>query len=228
MDTWVTTLDSPLYTDHLRNLDFGGTYSFADKYYGADIINVDIRQGLPILGYTSDTGLNAAVSRPGGHGTFTKVAAQYSRLQAIKGPWTLFGTLQGQYSFDPLLASEQFTFGGSIIGRGYDVAEVIGDSGAAASLELRYDLGVGKWLVQTLQFYTFYDAGMIWNYKFIGGTPRKVSATSTGIGVRFFMTKYISGNLMWTQTLTKQVAAEELIGDGRRPRVFFSIVASLN
>jgi hypothetical protein len=33
---------------------------------------------------------------------------------------------------------------------------------------------------------------------------------------------------MWTQTLTKQVAAEELIGDGRRPRVFFSVVVALS
>jgi hemolysin activation/secretion protein len=148
-----------------------------------------------------------------------------SRVQAVKGPFSLYGIVQGQWAFNPLLASEQFTFGGSQLGRGYDVAELIGDKGLAGSLELRYDLAVGK-VLQNLQLYAFYDAGMIWNFKFIGGTPRKLSGTTTGVGTRFYFTKFVSGNFMWTQTLTKQVAAEELIGDGLRPRTWFSVVAS--
>jgi hypothetical protein len=31
---------------------------------------------------------------------------------------------------------------------------------------------------------------------------------------------------MWTKPLTKQVDAEDLIGKGRRPRVFFSLQAN--
>jgi len=33
----------------------------------------------------------------------------------------LYGLFKGQWAFNPLLASEQFTFGGSQLGRGYDV-----------------------------------------------------------------------------------------------------------
>lgn len=226
LDSEVTTFSEQLYTDHLRPIGVGGTYNFSDKYYGANMIYADIRQGLPILGYTSNTNPETAqTSRPGGRGDFTKIDLQLSRLQAIKGPLSLFAVLKGQWAFNPLLASEQFTFGGSQLGRGYDVAEIIGDKGIAGSLELRYDYFIGK-ILQSLQLYIFYDAGEIWNFKNVGGTPRKISATSTGLGTRFFFTKYISGNVMWTQSLTKQVAAEELIGDGRRPRVFFSVVAS--
>lgn len=229
LDSNTTALSEPLYQDHLRNLDLGFLYSFADRWYGANNIGANFRQGLPILGYSSDYNPDTATtSRPGGRGDYTKMGFQMSRLQAVKGPVTLLGVLRGQWAFNPLLSSEQFTFGGSIMGRGYDSAELIGDRGLAGSLELRYDMAVFKFWIQTLQFYTFYDAGKIWNLKTASGTPFSLSATSTGFGVRFAMTKTLSGNVMWTQPLTKQVSAEEFINQGRRPRVFFSVVANLD
>jgi hemolysin activation/secretion protein len=228
LDSQVTTLDFPLYTDHIRSFDLGGTFNFTDGWYGSNFISADLRQGLPMFGYTSNTDPNTAMtSRPGGHADYTKITMIASRLQTIKGPVSLYGTVQGQWAFSPLLSAEQFTFGGSQLGRGYDAAEILGDKGAAGSVELRYDLNVGKLLVQDLQFYAFYDAGIVWDFKYIGGTPRKQSATSAGLGLHFFTTKYLSGNVMWAQPLTRPVAAEQLIGEGRRPRVFFSVVATL-
>src|SRR6202042_3261462 len=119
----------------------------------------------------------------GGRGDYTKVAMQVSRIQEIKGPISLFGLLKGQWAFNPLLASEQFSFGGSQLGRGYDVAEIIGDKGAAGSLELRYNLAIERFAIQGIQLYAFYDAGMMWNYYKIGGTPTKQSGISTGAGM---------------------------------------------
>ena len=227
MDSNVTTQDFKLYTDHVRSGDAGLTYNFTDRFYGANLISSDFRQGLPILGYTTDTNPDTAqTSRPGGHADYTKITLQLSRLQAIKGPVSLYALLSGQWAFNPLLASEQFTFGGSQVGRGYDVAELIGDKGAAGSLELRYDLGLNKFYLSTIQFYAYYDAGMIWNLKVAAGSPGRLSGTATGLGARFYATKYISGNIMWTQVLTKKIAAEALIHRGTRPRVFFSVVAA--
>ena len=230
LDSRVTTLlNQQLYNDHVRSLDLSATYNFADRFAGMNFVTLDFRQGLPILGYSSNYNPDTATtSRPGGRGDYTKFNLQASRLQQIYGPFSIYGLFRGQWAFNPLLASEQFSYGGSQFGRGYDVAEIIGDKGIGGTLELHYDLGIGKFLMRSMQFYTFYDAGMIWNLKNIAGTPRKQSGTSAGIGTRFFFSNYISGNLMWTQTLTKQVAAEQLIGDGRRPRVFFSIVATFN
>ncbi|HEU5280898.1 MAG TPA: ShlB/FhaC/HecB family hemolysin secretion/activation protein [Gammaproteobacteria bacterium] len=229
LDSNTTALDQPLYQDHLRNLDLGILYSFADRWYGSNSIGGNFRQGLPILGYSSDYNPDTATtSRPGGRGDYTKASVQLSRLQAIKGPVSLLGVLRGQWAFNPLLSSEQFSFGGSVMGRGYDSAELIGDRGLAGSLELRYDKAVFRFFVQTLQFYTFYDVGKIWNLKTSSSTPFALSAASTGLGVRFTMTKSISGNLMWTQPITKEVAAEEFINQGKRPRVFFSVVANLD
>lgn len=223
-----TVLDFPLYTDHVRALDGGFTYSFADIYGGSNFISADLKQGLPLFGYTNQTNLNAATSHPGASGNYTKFSFNVNRLQAIKGPFSFYGDVMGQWGFDPLLSSEQFAFGGPIIGRGYDVAELIGDRGIAGTLELRVDKAVNTILISSFELYTFYDWGDVWNVKATGGLPIKLSGTAAGAGIRFSFTRFISGNFMWTQTLTKQVAAEELIGNGRKPRVFFSVLANLD
>lgn len=228
--TWADSgsdiLETTLYRDHLRNLNLGATYNFADRYRGANMISFNYHQGLPIFGYTTDTDqATAQTSRPGGRGNYTKFNLQMSRLQNIKGNLSALAVARGQWALNPLLSSQQFTFGGNPMGRGYDPAELIGDRGVAGSLELRYDIAV-NYFVRTIQLYTFYDGGIIWNILTSGSSQAKNSATSTGFGARFTLTKYVSGNFMWTQPLTKRVAAEELIGRGFRPRVFFSIVAS--
>lgn len=228
LDSNVQTFDIKLYQDHIRSVDVGATYNFADSWYGANLISGDFRQGLPFLGYTQDTSKFALTSRPGGRADYSKITLTMSRLQAFKkGPFSLYMLVTGQWGFNPLLASEQFTFGGSQLGRGYDVAELIGDIGAAGTAELRFDMPIEKLKINNLQFYVFYDAGMIWNRITTVGSPKQLSGTSTGIGARFQVTNYISGNLMYTQTLTKPVQALQLVHhDGRRPRVWFSFVAS--
>lgn len=227
LDSGVTTLGVRLYMDHLRPLDLGFTWNFSDAYMGSNVFSGDLRQGLPILGYTSDINpVTADTSRPGGRGDFTKLAGSVNRTQLIPDSnFSLFGVLQGQWAFNPLLSAEQFAYGGPVIGRGYDVAELIGDRGLAGSLELRYSMTF-KRMVQSMQFYAFYDAGIIWNLKFVGGVPRQQSATSAGLGTRFYFTKWFSGNFFWAQPLTKYVAAEQIIGRGWRPRVFFSVTAN--
>tara|TARA_R110000868_G_scaffold76328_7_gene219559 strand:+ start:3696 stop:5429 length:1734 start_codon:yes stop_codon:yes gene_type:complete len=228
LDSNTTIFDEPLYVDHIRSLDLGMNYNFADRYYGANLIALNFRKGLPFFGNSKDTNqLTAQTSRPGGYSAYTKVSMQMSRLQAVKGPVSLLAVVKGQWAFVPLLSSEQYTFGGNPIGRGYDPAELIGDRGASGSLELRYDLNTNYFL-RTMQFYAFYDIGAVWNILVNASSPTKVSATSTGFGMRFTMSKYLSGNIMWTQPLTKTVAAEALIGQGWRPRTFFSVVASFN
>lgn len=226
MESSSDTILGLLYDDHIRSLDLGFTYNFADSYYGANMIGLDFRKGLPIWGYNQDTSqFTAKTSRPGGYAAYQKFGGQVSRLQALKGNFTLLVVGKGQWAFVPLLSSEQFTFGGNPLGRGYDPAEIIGDRGASGSMELRYDWNI-NYYVNNLQFYTFYDIGAIWNVLVNFTSPEKVSASSTGVGMRFTMTKYLSGNVMWAQPLTKTVAAEALIGDGWRPRTFFSVVAS--
>ncbi len=93
-------------------------------------------------------------------------------------------------------------------------------------MELRADFAPTR-LISGIELYAFYDAGVIWNLKNVAGQKKKQSCTSTGIGTRFNFTKVLSGNVMFAQPLTKQVAALQLIGNGRKPRLFFSLTASV-
>ncbi len=232
IDSKVITLDPgvPLYMDHLRTLRFGANYDISDAWYGSNSASAHVEQGLEVLGatpiYKSTSGFT---SRFGGSGHFTKMELQLSRLQQFGASrYSVYGIVKGQYALEPLLASEQFGFGGvqSALGRGYDSAEIIGDRGLAGSVELRMNVTPGKALFQAAQLYVFYDAGVIWNTKNVVDQLTKQSATSTGFGSRFYFTKNISGNLLWAQPLTRKVDALTILGDGRQPRVFFSVTAS--
>jgi hemolysin activation/secretion protein len=151
-----------------------------------------------------------------------------SRLQSLFWRLSLLGYVTGQYSFNPLLASEQFAYGGSQLGRGYDPAAIIGDHGVGGTLELRLDTPLTGRLLQSVQPYIFYDGGRTWNIKTVIGVPTRQSATSAGIGIRFAINTVISGNLMLAQPLTTKIATEEIInGNSKAPRGFFSFVAVL-
>lgn len=227
VDSWVTSIGGLLYSDHLRTVKAGGSYSFADRFNGSNLLDIHGEQGLSNFGATQDTH-STTTSRFGGRANFTKFNLQASRWQLLHGRFSAYAMLSGQYAFSPLLSSSQFSFGGSQMGRGFDSAEIIGDRGMAGSLELRADLAPAKLFLQTVQPYVYYDAGVVWNRKHVANTAYKQSAASTGFGSRFVFSTHFSGNLMFTQPLTKGVAAESVRGGrGRAPRVFFSIVGTL-
>ena len=233
-DSRVLTLQqgARLYNDHMRTVRAGANYDLADSWYGSNSAQAHVEQGLLLFGATSVNEGNTPgiTSRFGASGHFTKLDLQYSRLQQFGASrYSLFFIASGQYTNQPLLATEQYGFGGvqQGLGRGYDPAEIIGDRGLAGSVELRANVSPQKYLLQTVQLYMFYDAGETWDFKNIGGQGTKSSATSTGVGARFYFTTHISGNLLFAQPLTKPVTAQSLIGDGRQPRLYFGITASV-
>jgi hemolysin activation/secretion protein len=215
-----------LYNDHIRYVRFGGTTDFADRFSGINLISAHAEQGLNVLG-ASDNPNSTTSSRFGADGIYSKFTMQASRTQALFNQFSAYVLASGQYAFNPLLTTVQFGFGGSQLGRGYDPAEILGDRGLAGSAELRYDMAPDKVFLKNVQLYAFYDIGVVWDIKEVIGIPLRQDAASTGFGSRFAINKYLSGNVMWTQPLTKEVAAEEIIGEGHRPRVFFSLVAAI-
>ena len=225
VDSYVTTFSLPLYTDHLRTVVFGANYDFSDRFYGSNFISLLVEQGLNILGAShSDTSLTT--SRYGGHGDFLKFTPMLTRSQALMGRYSLFGLVTGQLSFNPLLSSEQFGFGGNQLGRAYDPAEIIGDRGFAGSVEFRSNIYPEWRILAAAQLYLFYDAGVIWNMKNVQGIKQKQSATSTGFGARLTFGPHITGNFIYAQPLTKSIASLTLVGQGRMPRMLFNITAS--
>lgn len=225
-DTQVTTLNVfTLYTDHMRPIRFGGVADYTDRLGGTNLVGLHGEKGFNWLGTTHNPH-SIQTSRYGGVGAFSKIDFDYSRLQPLFGRYSAFIVAKYQYSFNVLLAGEQFAYGGSQLGRGYDPAEIIGDRGAAGSIEFRADYAPTR-LLSACELYAFYDGGLIWNLKNVPGQKTKQSAMSTGAGLRYYFTNVVSGNFMVAQPLTKQVAALELIGNGKKPRYFFSLTASV-
>lgn len=214
----IDSFDANLSYDKVRVLALGTSYDFVDST--AAINRGELRFAHGIGAGTSVDGQPR--SRANADPSFDKISSRLSRIQPIDGPWSLFAAAAGQYSHDPLVASEEFALGGSEFGSAYDAAELTGDSGAAGRLELQYNEAPQTDYLAQYQVYGFYDIGSVWNRNPVPGSeaPRS-SLSSTGLGVRFNVNEQFSGGLEGTKPLTRKVAA--FGADGDAPRVFFNL-----
>ncbi|MEC9292363.1 MAG: ShlB/FhaC/HecB family hemolysin secretion/activation protein [Pseudomonadota bacterium] len=192
----VKTLGDRFSKDTTRSVRLGATYDFADEYKGINLIDVELSKGLDILGGDD----RSTTSRADGQQDYTKVAAQLSRLQRLGKFTNLLATVRGQYAFNPLLASEEFSFGGASQGRGFDPAELTGDHGIGGTLQLSYDLPMCRKCLKDISMYGFYDAGMVWEEN--GGTGDDRSfASSAGLGASMNFTDKLSGKIEFAKPL---------------------------
>lgn len=118
-----------------------------------------------------------------GRVNFSKVGGMITRLQNVWGGLSLYGFVRGQYGPMPLLSLERFNYGGPPYNHVYESGFLSGDSGVEGKIEVRYTLSVQNF-IQFLQFFAYFDHGVIWNKKLNPGDVRRVSAKGTGVGVR--------------------------------------------
>ena len=195
----------PFSEDNIRAIRVGATYDLVDRFRGVNVVDVEFSQGLDIFGasgYNSPLG-----SRQGANPNFNKITAYVARLQEIAPKWSALFAVNAQYAFSKLLTPEAYTFGGEFFGQAYDAAELVGDSGAALKVELRYtDRGFG--VLRNYTLYGLYEIGQVFNRRPIDpGQEQWQSAADTGFGARFTFSRYASGYLELTIPLTKIVNA---------------------
>ncbi len=208
--------------DKLRVLFVTANFDYRDSYNGANFAEIGIRQGLPILD-ASDSG-DSNLSRIEGDGTFTTLNAEVARLQRITSNFNIFGRVGGQYGFDDeLLSTEEYEIGGLTFGRGYDPAEITGDSGFGGSAELQFNQAPGLSFLQSYQLYAFYDIGVVWNYD--TGAESSESLASAGIGVRTNVTEWLAADFEVAKPLTREL--ENRTGSDRdSERYFFRLTST--
>lgn len=68
--------------------------------------------------------------------TFTKSQLELIHVHSFSQAWRMRFDLDAQWSNDDLPAGERFTFGGTNLGRAFDPATLIGDSGAAFGVQI--------------------------------------------------------------------------------------------
>ena len=153
---------------------------------------------------------------------FTKFSGEALRLQQLAPSWVLLGAMSWQYSFEKLLASEEFGVGGSQFGRAFDSSEITGDHGIAFKLELQKTFQINKAYINEIQAYTFFDHGTVWNRLKTSTGSNKQDLNSIGLGFRFDLANHLSGYLELDKPLNRDVAAQ----GNKDTRMFFSLSAN--
>ena len=170
-----------------------------------------------------ELGSNAAefdANRFDANGNFFYVRGDISHQRDLPAGFQVFGKLQGQVADQPLVNSEQFAGGGLGTVRGYLEAEVLGDDGVAATVELRspnllLKRGVAgnEW-----RFYLFADGGF---YSLLNALPQqtnKFELGSIGLGTRIHWHDHLNGSLDLAVPLTTESST-----DAFDPRATFRV-----
>ncbi|MGH1543147.1 MAG: ShlB/FhaC/HecB family hemolysin secretion/activation protein [Arenicella sp.] len=207
--------------DKIRSLRLGLVFDNIDQYRGVNLIDIELSQGLGILS-ASELG-DSGLSRELGDPEYTKLHFYAARLQSIVPNFSALLALNAQYSNDNLLSSEQFGIGGKNFGAAFDSSEIIGDSGIAGRIELRYSRSLQKSIVKSIVGYTFIDGGEIKRNAPSLGQQDKESLSSYGIGLRYRLGEHLAGYLEYALPNNRDVASEGN-DDGR---FFFSLKSSL-
>ena len=138
--------------------------------------NLQLRQGLDAFG----AGLDAAdVAHDPRRSDFLVTLMQASVYRRFADRWSLRFDGFLQNSGYVLPDSERFKIGGDRLGRGFEVAEIAGDSGIGGKIELRRDLLNTETLIGRLSTYGFYDIGAAWKQN----APGRESAATAGAGL---------------------------------------------
>jgi hemolysin activation/secretion protein len=215
-----------IYKDSIRSLRLKGSFDGVDKLHGFNYAMLEVSKGLPDFGASPHKKTGVLTSRYGGRSDYTKFSGEAFRLQKINNYFSVLVGCTGQYSWNPLLSAEEFGFGGRNYGRGYDPADLIGDSGIAGKFEMRLNTALGFKELHKIQYYTFCDYGKVWNLGTDSGQPKRVDATSFGFGARITFNQWISGTFELSKGLTYPVPAEVAAGrSGYDYRGFFNLTA---
>lgn len=201
--------------DNVRSIRAGLTYEIFDQVGGINQIIAEASKGLDAFGATE---VGTTASRPFGIPDYLKFNFSAARIQSLNTSWSLLVAATAQISNDNLLSSEQFSVGGPIFGRGFDQSEILGDSGYAGQLELRYASNSNlSWLNEHMT-YVFVDGGEI-KRETPGDFEKDESLSSAGLGIRFRAKGNIRGYFELANPISHVVASQ----GNKDPRVFISI-----
>jgi len=182
---------------------------------------VTLRKGIAGLGASSPDSL--VITRAFGKPDAWLVRGAGSAEAVITDRLTASVRAQAQYTSDPLLPYEQLALGNLTVGRGYDPAALLGDSGISGAFDLRYGPVQLHPQLQAAP-YVFYDAGWVRNNDAaLSGLQRSRTLRSFGAGVVFRIARRANLDLAYARP------ERAVTGGGKRPesRLLVQLTASL-
>ena len=196
--------------DRLRIADLGFQATSASGAAAQYAVTFDLRRGLDALGSELLTDLVPDPRRK----DFLLTRLQLAGSFRLSQPWSLRLDTVAQHSGYVLPYTEQLKIGGEVLGRGFEVAEVAGDSGADVRLELRRDLRHPLGSVN-VSLYGYYDYGQVWSQD--GSHAQSAAIAGAGLAVS-------KGGLTGSVELAQPLIHPDVDGS-KSPRLFFDIAA---
>lgn len=162
--------------ERLRMLETGLRASWRSGSGTQSVASAELVKGLDALG----SGLMALdLSDDPRRPDFLLMRMSFVRLTQLSARWSVRLDAFAQQTNDVLPYSERFKIGGDRLGRGFEVAEIAGDQGVGAKVQLDRALrGLPEPLGRT-SVYGFYDIAATWKEL----VPGRESAASAGVGV---------------------------------------------
>ncbi len=206
--------------DRLSAVRLGVSADHADAANGVSNLDLEFGRGIHAFG-SSEYG-DPLASRFDGRPDFSKMTLYVARLQSLGAGFSVLLAANGQLAFNHLLLPEVFGYGGEYFGRAYDASELVGDSGIAGKLELRYTRESFNHFGWT--GYVFAEDGKVWNrLAALDKLPSSDSAVSVGGGLRVSIASWLSGYAEVTKPTNHVVAAT----DSKGVRVFGGLQVSI-
>ncbi len=217
LNTDTNVLETPFSRDRIRVAALSGRIEWMDRLKGRGGAEIEVRRGLPVLNHTQED--DVLVSRADASGEFTTVRAGLSRRQDLSRSWSIQADVAGQMAFNDVLSGEEFTAGGRVFGRGYNQAEVSGDHGVGAALELRYSQLVDRNWLDAYQAFTFVDFGKAWER----GAADEGALVSAGVGVRASAAETLFLEFLLSKPLSRDTIRGGDQGGGRGPQALVRV-----
>ena len=174
-DLEILRTGARLRDERLRKLIVGGRWTWRHDVTTQYAASVELVHGLDAFG----SGLAALdLATDPRRADFTMSRMTFTRLTRFHEHWSLRLDALGQLSAYTLPYGERFKIGGDRLGRGFEVAEIAGDQGIGAKVELRRSLPGAPAAVRNASVYGFYDAGAA----FKQDRPGRESAATAGFG----------------------------------------------
>ncbi len=205
----TTMLQQDFTDDQIRSLYASVDYDFADIFGGLNLFSITLTEGLNHDNATQLGSLLAtrAEARPD-YRKWSGKMMRDQKLDTYLSGLSLVLSAAWQYTSDPLFSSEEFTVGGRLFGRGFDLGEIAGDRGAAVAVELNYN-GHNNGIEHDL--YAFIDGGTIRNIdqEDEGADRESDTLTSAGMGLKLRGKSGWLANLELSKPLNRKPATEE-------------------
>ena len=144
----------------------------------------------------------------GPSGSFSKIVAQFNRLEKITEQDNLYIRFKGQYALTSLDAAEEFSLGGLYNVRVYPNSEGGGPDNADSGFVINFELE--RMLNKNLKVFAFYDFGKIQIYDDpTGQFPKggfnvyknEYNLKDTGLGMEWEVMSNTKVNMLWAHKL---------------------------